>query len=74
MPERLRIVAAHFDPRLWYLELTASSGDTDTLDLTKYSGFGMDSRALMSVRICSCGTSVWFPDFPPPGAIISFED
>jgi hypothetical protein len=70
----LRIVAAHFDPRMWWLELTTSTGETDTWDLTKYDGFGMDTGALLSVRICECGTSVWFPDFPPPGAIMTFED
>lgn len=74
MLEPPRIVAAHFDPQLWWLELTASNGRTDTLDLTKYNGFGMDSDALMSVKICECGMSVWFPDFPPPGAILTFED
>lgn len=73
MPEPCRIVAARFDPRMWELELTLSSGAASTWDLTKYDGFGMETAALMSPRVCECGASVWFPDFPPPGAILTFD-
>lgn len=73
MPEAFKITAARFDPVMWSLEVTASSGETDVLDLTKYDGFGMDSNALKRIEICECGLTISFPDFPVPGAMITFE-
>ena len=73
MSEDLKIVSARFDPEKWELELTTSSGDTSVLDLTKYNGFGLDSEALRRVEICDCGLTVSFPDFPAPGALLTFE-
>jgi hypothetical protein len=67
-----RIAAASFDPGSWELALTTKEG-VEVLDLTKYGGFGMDGNALRSPMVCECGQSVWFPHFPPPGAVIAFE-
>ena len=73
MPQDFKITAAHFDPHTWSLWVTRSGGDTTDWDLTKYGGFGLDSNALMRVEICECGRTIYFPDFPAPGAIIEFE-
>lgn len=73
MPQDFKITAARFDPRTWLLEVTRSSGETSEWDLTKYDGFGLDSNALKRVEICECGRTISFPDFPAPGAIITFE-
>lgn len=74
MQKDAKIAAAKFDPRMWSLELTDITGETMDLDLTKYDGFGLDGAALERVEICACGSMVWFPDFPAPGAMIAFED
>jgi hypothetical protein len=66
------IMYANFDPDSWQLVLTKANGENEALDLTKYGGFGLDSGALKSPAVCECGRSIWFPGFPPPGAIISF--
>jgi hypothetical protein len=68
----LKSVKAPYHPDSWELALKMASGETETLDLTKDGGFGLDSKALKSVAVCECGRCVWFPDFPPPGAVISF--
>jgi len=68
-----RIIAAGFDPHSWDLTLTTDDGFKDAMDLTKYTGFGMNSKALIDPKICECGRSIWFPHFPPPGGVISFE-
>lgn len=73
MPKPCRIVAADFDPRTWELELKLSNGNASTWDLTRYDGFGMETAALLAPRVCECGACVWFPDFPPPGAILIFD-
>lgn len=58
---------------MWLLELTDISGETIDLDLTRYDGFGLDGGALRRLEICACGACIWFPDFPPPGAMLAFE-
>lgn len=66
-----------FRPRLWTLDLTVVKGDQTEvidLDLTKYGGFGLDGAALSRTAICECAAMVFFPDFPAPGAMISFDD
>lgn len=69
----MKITAARFDPQMWLLALTDISGETVDLDLTKYDGFGLDGAAMKRVEICACGSMVWFPDFPAPGAMITVE-
>lgn len=73
MPRDVKITTARFDLGLWSLEVTRSDGKVDTWDLTKYDGFGLDGDALKRVEICECGLTISFPDFPPPGAMLTFE-
>jgi hypothetical protein len=71
-----KITGARFDPRMWTLDLTVTDGEkTETIDydLTKYDGWGIDGDALKRTQICECAAMVFFPDFPAPGAMITFE-